>query len=67
MSQSTIDLGMYDHLIYCIHFSNNVLNNALGRQDALGGKMFDKNNKNILPHKSAIYFWVGMGMGVKSG
>ena len=37
-----IDLGMYDHLIFCIHCSNNVLGNAYGRQDALAGKMFDK-------------------------
>ena len=37
VTRSTIDLGMYDHLIFCIHCNNNVLNNDFGRQDALAG------------------------------
>ena len=57
-----------------IHCSNNLLNNSFGRQDALAGKMVDKNwiptklsnKKNSLPHKIAIQVfglqvkkWVG--------
>ena len=69
VTQSTTVLGMYDHLIFCIHCSNNALNSAFGRQNALAGKMFVKDQimqkKKNIPHKMQYNFW--WGGGVKSG
>ena len=66
MSTFLSDTYDNDHLIFCIHCSNNVLNNAF----ALAGKMLDKNwfptklsnNKNISPPKIAIYNFLGRGV-----
>ena len=66
---------MYDHLIFCIYCSNNVPNNAFGRQYAVAEEMFDKNwiptelskkkkkKKKKKTHKIVIYFWLGGGGG----